>query len=267
MKAVIVDSDPIRIDMLCRILSDYDDTISVVATFTDSSVLIDYLSSNNADLIFLEINKPRIDGISIGTKIREFSYDIAIIYTASSSVYAVEAFKLYAQGYIIKPFSKKDVFTALDNAKHMLLHSKRISAVTFGNFDLFTNGKVVHFSRSKSKEFLALLIDRCGGEVSLSDVATHILDSSSSSTAARQLARKIVSTLKKDLEYYGLTDICTFKYGVYAINPNMLDCDSYKLLAGDKNAANLFSGEYMTQYQWAKHSIPKLLAAKEKATD
>lgn len=264
MKVVIVDSDPIRIDMLCRILAEYDDSITVSATFTDHSALFSYIHSNSTDLIFIDINKPRTDGIAIGKKIRAFSYDIAIIYTSPTSEYALEAFSLYAQGYIIRPLLKTDVFTALDNAKHMLLHSKRISAVTFGHFDLFTNGKVVHFSRTKSKELLALLIDRHGGEVTLSDVVQYILNVPPDTPNARQLARKVVSTLKKDLEYYGLLDICTFKYGVYAINPQLIDCDAYKLLSGDISASSLFAGEYMLQYPWAKHTLQKLVAARSK---
>lgn len=265
MKVVIVDSDSIRTDMLSRILSEYDSDIKITATFAEPSSLISFLRSNDTDLVFLEINKPRIDGIDLGIKIREFSHDIAIIYTSTSDAHAIDAFKLYAQGYILKPYSKDDIYQALNNARHMLMHSNQISAVTFGNFDLFTNGKVVHFSRSKSKELLALLIDRCGGEVTLDDVIIYVLEQDPSSSAARQLARKIVSTLKKDLEYYNLADICTFKYGVYAINPHMIDCDSYKLLKGDKNAHSLFTGEYMRQYAWAKSSLQKFISATEES--
>ena len=164
---------------------------------------------------------------------------------------------------IRKPFNPKDIYDAIDNAKHMLMFSKRITAVTFGNFDVFANGKVLHFSRTKSKELLALLIDRCGGEITLNDVIEIILNLSPNSMEARQLARKVVSTLKKDLEYYGISDICSFKYGVYAINPSVLDCDLYKLLEGNKDAAESFTGDYMLQYPWAKQSLPKIIASKE----
>lgn len=262
MKAIIVESDPIRSDMLCRILADYNDTITVIKTFTGTDTLFDFLNKNHVDIIFLDISA-RIDGLKIGAQIRKQSYNIAIIYISSTPAHAVEAFKVYAQGYILKPFNPKDIYDAIDNAKHMLMFSKRITAVTFGNFDVFANGKVLHFSRTKSKELLALLIDRCGGEITLNDVIEIILNLSPNSMEARQLARKVVSTLKKDLEYYGILDICSFKYGVYAINPSVLDCDLYKLLEGNKDAAESFTGDYMLQYPWAKQSLPKIIASKE----
>ncbi|MBQ9833175.1 MAG: response regulator [Clostridia bacterium] len=262
MKAIIVDADPILIDVLSRIVSNYDDNLCIDATFTDPDEALYYLQHNDVDIAFLDIKLPAMNGLTLGKAIRKFSDSIAIIFTTTHPEYAVEAFKVYAQGYVLKPYIQQDVFLALDNAKRIISNKNHISAITFGNFDIFHNGKVIHFSRSKSKELLALLIDRCGGEVTLNEVIETLWCDSPHDDSVRQLARKIVSSLKKDLEYYGIKDICTFNYGAYSVNPDKLYCDSFNLLSGDKTASDAFTGEYMTQYSWAECSVPRLIAAK-----
>ena len=41
------------------------------------------------------------------------------------------------------------------------------------------------------------------------------------------------------------------KAGELRINPELLDCDFYRLLVGDTEAINAYRGEYMSTYSWA----------------
>ena len=49
-------------------------------------------------------------------------------------------------------------------------NAKTNNAKTFGNFELFVNGKPVFFAREKSKEMLAYLIDRRGAVVNKKEI-------------------------------------------------------------------------------------------------
>ena len=37
-----------------------------------------------------------------------------------------------------------------------------------------------------------------------------------------------------------------------SVDPEKIDCDYYRFLAGDTTVANAFTGEFMTQYSWAE---------------
>lgn len=54
---------------------------------------------------------------------------------------------------------------------------------TFGGFDVFVDGKQVHFSSEKAKEMLAVLVDKRGSSVSLSQMAWLLYEQSPEQTA------------------------------------------------------------------------------------
>ena len=59
---------------------------------------------------------------------------------------------------------EKEVAHALEGVK--VTKTAHIFARTFGNFDLFVDGKPVSFGRTKARELLAFLIDRQGAQIS-----------------------------------------------------------------------------------------------------
>lgn len=74
---------------------------------------------------------------------------------------------------------------------------------TFGGFDVFVDGKQVHFSSEKAKEMLAVLVDKRGSSVSLSQMAWLLYEQSPEQTAKNNL-RVIYYRLKKILENNGI---------------------------------------------------------------
>lgn len=57
----------------------------------------------NFDLIFLDIDIPKIDGIETAKKIREYNKCVKIIYLTSFTYYVNQAFKVHAFAYLNKP--------------------------------------------------------------------------------------------------------------------------------------------------------------------
>ena len=71
-------------------------------------------SRNRYDIYLLDILMPDINGIEVGTAIRENDNTAAIIYLTSSPDYALQSYQVDAGGYLLKPFDEKDLFSALD---------------------------------------------------------------------------------------------------------------------------------------------------------
>ena len=75
-----------------------------------------------------------------------------------------------ADFYIFKPYSSKDIEDAIYRARLLAVRQrKRIAVRTFGRFDVFAAGRPICFKNAKSKELLALCVDRRGGEVMMDE--------------------------------------------------------------------------------------------------
>ena len=133
---------------------------------------------------------------------------------------------------------------------------------TFGYFDIFVDGKAVTFSNRKSKELLALLVDRNGGAVT-SDEATGILWEDATDTNARARYRKVAMNLNRTLEQYGIGDIIINSHGTRSLDIAKVECDYFGLLKGDAKYRSKFSDAYMSNYSWAEETLASLLIMTE----
>lgn len=66
------------------------------------------------DIYLLDIVMPALNGIDLGSSLRDSGYNGKIIYLTSSQEYAIESFKVKPFNYILKPIEKDKVFAALD---------------------------------------------------------------------------------------------------------------------------------------------------------
>lgn len=68
------------------------------------------------DLYILDVVMPEMNGIELGSALRELGCDGKIIYLTSSEEFAIDAFKVKAFNYILKPIKKDGFFAAVDEA-------------------------------------------------------------------------------------------------------------------------------------------------------
>ncbi|TRX38650.1 response regulator transcription factor [Flavobacterium sp. ZT3R18] len=99
MKCVIIDDEPLAVDLLVEFVGRVD-TLELVTTFTNAIDAISIINSTNIDLIFLDIEMPHFSGIDF---INAIEKKPLIIFTTAYSNYAVEGFNLGAVDYLVKP--------------------------------------------------------------------------------------------------------------------------------------------------------------------
>ena len=129
---------------------------------------------------------------------------------------------------------------------------------TFGYFDVFVDDKPIAFRNEKSKELLALLVDRRGGFVSSEEAISFLWEDESANTITLSRYRKVALRLKNILEEYGISDIVESVNGKRRIVPEKLRCDLYDYLTGREEYAQLFKGSYLTNYSWAETTLAEL---------
>ena len=101
MKAIIVDDEPKAIDLLKNYITHFKD-IELLATFRNSLKALEYINTNQVDLIFLDIDMPQLSGISLSKIIGP---GIKIIFTTAYSEFAAESYEVAATDYLLKPIS------------------------------------------------------------------------------------------------------------------------------------------------------------------
>ena len=141
------------------------------------------------------------------------------------------------------------------DTKHREASQVRVRIRTFGYFDVFVEDTPIAFRNEKSRELLALLVDRRGGFVSSEEAISYLWEEESANTVTLARYRKVALRLKNLLEEYGIGEIVESVNGKRRIVPEKVQCDLYDYLAGQKE---LFKGSYLTNYSWAEATLGEL---------
>ncbi len=117
VKIVICDDTAEDIVRLSGALYAYDPSFEI-ASFSDGKTLTDEFLSGGltADLLFLDIYMPGIDGIMTARELRTRHKDLNIIFLSSSRDHYPQAYEVFAFNYILKPFDRERLYAVLDRA-------------------------------------------------------------------------------------------------------------------------------------------------------
>lgn len=132
---------------------------------------------------------------------------------------------------------------------------------TFGYFDVFVDDKPIAFRNEKSKELLALLVDRRGGFVSSEEAISYLWEDEPADPVTLSRYRKVALRLKNNLEEHGIAAIVESVGGRRRIAAERIRCDLYDYLTGREEFAQLFKGSYLTNYSWGEHTLAELTGA------
>ena len=117
IKAILVDDEPLARSMLREYLEHYP-SITVVAECGDGFEGAKAIMQYQPDVIFLDIQMPKINGFEL---LEIIDAKPAVIFTTAFDDYAIRAFEQHAVDYLLKPISKK----RFDDAIHRLLERKK----------------------------------------------------------------------------------------------------------------------------------------------
>ncbi len=101
MKCIIVDDEPLAIEILENYTARVDH-LQLVATFRNAISAFTFLQQNKVDLIFLDIQMPKLTGIDF---LKTLRYPPQVIFTTAYRDYALDGFDLEIVDYLLKPIS------------------------------------------------------------------------------------------------------------------------------------------------------------------
>ena len=128
--AVIDDERPSRKELIHQILSAMPD--SHIEEADSGSNALELISSQPFDLLFVDINLNDMEGTTLDAAARRILPDAQIVFATAYSQYAVKAFELGVNNYILKPFDPDRVRRVLEKCCHDLNQSKASPAPVTG---------------------------------------------------------------------------------------------------------------------------------------
>ena len=253
MYTLTVDDRHLIVSMMQTILKRIDPEGTHLGTSHPAEALA-LAEDTPLDVAFLDVEMPGMNGIELAQRLQERYPLLNIVFITGFQEYMPSAFKLYASDYILKPVTEQAVTEALSHLRYRReeLGQKRLTAHCFGSFELYCDGKPVFFTRSKSKELLAYLIDRKGAICSFDMILGNLWPDEPVTASLKSQLRTIMADLRKNLEEIGAGDVLRHQERIgLSVDVTKLDCDYYRFLKGDPVAVHQFRGDYMSQYSFA----------------
>ena len=109
IKVIIIDDEPLARTLLKEYLETYSN-IEILQECSDGFEGVKAISQHKPDLIFLDVQMPKINGFEM---LELLDYSPAVIFTTAFDEYAIKAFETHATDYLLKPFGKERLDKAI----------------------------------------------------------------------------------------------------------------------------------------------------------
>lgn len=112
MRVLVCDDEKLARDRLARLTEAVPDT-EVVGEAANGREAVILSQSTRPDVVLLDIRMPDMDGIEAARHLLKLEHPPAVIFCTAYDEHALQAFKVQAVDYLLKPVSKEDLITAL----------------------------------------------------------------------------------------------------------------------------------------------------------
>ena len=264
MITISVDDQIRTAEEIAKIMGEIDPS-GTHKPFSDVTEALSYAAEAHPDVAWLDIEMPGMSGLQLSVEIKKASPRTNIIFVTGHEKFAYQSFRLHASGFILKPFSREDLERELQNLREPIVEWKEkksglLRVQCFGNFEVFdAEGMPIKFKRSKSKEVLAVLIDRRGAMCSVGELCATVFEDREDDGSVKKQLRVFLSGLREDLAKVGADKVLLKGWNACGVDCSLLDCDYLNYLKGDIYSINSFMGEYMNQYSWAEMTLGELI--------
>jgi two-component system LytT family response regulator len=130
IKSIIIDDEKHSLISTEILLKKYCPGINIVAKSLTPEQGIELIDTLKPDLVFLDIAMPSMNGFEL---LQELQYrEFALIFTTAYNTYAINAFKVNAIDYLLKPIEPEELIKAIDKVKQNMekdFQLKRIESI------------------------------------------------------------------------------------------------------------------------------------------
>jgi DNA-binding LytR/AlgR family response regulator len=138
INCLVVDDEPIAREGIMEYIRQID-YLNPVAQCKSAAEAAGLLQKHSIDLIFLDIQMPKLTGIDF---VKALADPPLIIFTTAYSEYALEGFELDVVDYLLKPISFPRFLKSVEKAQNYLNAKNKELSITPDFFFIKCNGKI-----------------------------------------------------------------------------------------------------------------------------
>ena len=114
-RVLITDDEPLARERIKRFL-EHEQDFETAGEASDGTAALAWLKDNRADIVLLDIHMPGPDGLAIAREISTLPKPPAVVFCTAYDDHAIDAFRVDAVDYLLKPIRREDLHTALRRA-------------------------------------------------------------------------------------------------------------------------------------------------------
>ncbi|MGA2039524.1 MAG: LytTR family DNA-binding domain-containing protein [Bryobacteraceae bacterium] len=124
LATIVVDDEQLARDELAFLLKDFPE-IDVIGTGSNGLEALNLIEKLEPEVVFMDVHMPGLDGLAVVQQLREKGIDPPhFIFVTAYDQYAVEAFRLEAMDYLLKPLDRGRLAETIDRARRLILEKR-----------------------------------------------------------------------------------------------------------------------------------------------
>jgi two-component system, LytTR family, response regulator LytT len=124
LSTIVVDDEQLACSELSYLLKDFPE-IELIGSAVNGLQAVELIRKLEPELVFLDVHMPGLDGIGVVKQLRGEQQDLPhFIFVTAYDQYAVEAFRLEAMDYLLKPVDKGRLAETIERARRVIQEKK-----------------------------------------------------------------------------------------------------------------------------------------------
>ncbi len=223
MIALCVDDEPIMLTLLQKAVEASPD-IDEVAAFGKAGDALAWAETHHFDAAFLDVELHGINGTEIARRLREKSPYLPIIFCTGYSEYALDAYRLHADGYLLKPIHAEDVQNELDRLNGKSRTKPLLYISDHGMSFKDKNGEAFAFRRGRTYDLVRFLLEANGTPLSKEELCDMLFDPASGfSEKNSNYFSKLAGDLSATLALHGAGEVLIKAANRYALDMKRIE--------------------------------------------
>lgn len=232
MNCLIVDDEPLARQGMKSLIEKVSN-LEILGQFSNAPAALAFIKNNDVDLIFLDIQMPKVTGLEFAEQIPKKTL---IIFTTAYSQYATKSYELDAIDYLLKPIDKNRLKRAI------------VKAETYKK--MLSDSDAINTLESSTGDFLFIKSDRRYYKINLRDI--RFIEGLKDYVIIHTASQKLITALNLKTIHSRITANNFIRVSKsYVVNMDLIDSfDSYTIYIGESEIpiGDVYKKDFFQRY-------------------
>lgn len=232
LRAFVVDDEQITANLIGRYLGETG-KVQVDRVLYNPADVVNEVERLKPDVVFLDIEMPVITGLELAEKITAMANQTEVVFITAHSSYALEAFKVNALDYVLKPIDPQELERVIQKiinrhppaAGNKVLHINALGGLTV----ILEGQEPIKWSTAKCEELFAYMIFKKDSAIVSKWKLIDVLWPEKDEQKSEVNLRSTISRLNKTLREYGINGRMISYNNRYRLEIENIEVDAFSL--------------------------------------